>query len=226
MKKNRMMRLASILLVCVLLTTSVISGTFAKYVTEKSYDVEARVAKWGVEINVTNAKMFSDSYKNAATTYTVNEQTGDITVQADTANTNVIAPGTSGSLTGIAITGCPEVDVEVIYDANLVLTGWTVDGDDYCPIEITVGDETFKIGTGADDPQTVAELEAKVEEAIEAKGTVYHTNTDLSVVNDDVQVSWVWPFEVDNYKDTKLANELGNLSSIKLTVKTTIAQVN
>ena len=31
MKKNKMMRLAAILLVCVLMTTSVISGTFAKY---------------------------------------------------------------------------------------------------------------------------------------------------------------------------------------------------
>ena len=47
MKKNRMMRLASVLLVCVLLTTSVISGTFAKYVTSVESTDEARVANWG-----------------------------------------------------------------------------------------------------------------------------------------------------------------------------------
>ena len=49
MKKNRMMRLASILLVCVLLTTSVISGTFAKYTTSVSSEDKARVAYWGFQ---------------------------------------------------------------------------------------------------------------------------------------------------------------------------------
>ena len=47
MKKNRIMRLASILLVCVLLTTSVISGTFAKYTTSQDASDSARVAHWG-----------------------------------------------------------------------------------------------------------------------------------------------------------------------------------
>ena len=49
MKKNRMMRLASILLVLVLMTSSVVGGTFAKYTTSvEGYDT-ARVAKWGFE---------------------------------------------------------------------------------------------------------------------------------------------------------------------------------
>ena len=47
MKKNRMMRLASVLLVLVLLTTSVIGGTFAKYITSATASDEARVAYWG-----------------------------------------------------------------------------------------------------------------------------------------------------------------------------------
>ena len=51
MRNNRMMRAASALLVAVLLTTSTISGTFAKYVTEKEVSDTARVAKWGVEID-------------------------------------------------------------------------------------------------------------------------------------------------------------------------------
>lgn len=53
MKKNRMMRLASILLVCVLLTTSVISGTFAKYTTSNNASAQARVAYWGFETPTT-----------------------------------------------------------------------------------------------------------------------------------------------------------------------------
>ena len=50
MKKNRMMRVASALLVAVLLTTCAISGTFAKYVTTESGSDFARVAKWGVNV--------------------------------------------------------------------------------------------------------------------------------------------------------------------------------
>lgn len=50
MKKNRMLRMASALLILTLLTTSVIGGTFAKYVSEGSVSDTARVAKWGVEI--------------------------------------------------------------------------------------------------------------------------------------------------------------------------------
>ena len=50
MKKNKMMRLASAVLVCTLLTTSVISGTFAKYTSTSSASDNARVAKWGVTL--------------------------------------------------------------------------------------------------------------------------------------------------------------------------------
>ena len=50
MKKNKMMRLASCLLVLVMLSTSMISGTFAKYVTTGSAEDTARVAKFGVDI--------------------------------------------------------------------------------------------------------------------------------------------------------------------------------
>ena len=50
MKRNKMMRIASVLLVAVLLSTCVISGTFAKYTTSNSATDSARVAKWGVII--------------------------------------------------------------------------------------------------------------------------------------------------------------------------------
>ena len=87
MKKNKIMRIASVLLVAVLMSTCAISGTFAKYVTEGSSDDTARVAKWGVTISgkpaATN-QMFNDSYKDTPTTYTANEDVATITVQADT----------------------------------------------------------------------------------------------------------------------------------------------
>ncbi len=48
MKKVKTLRLASVLLVLVLLTTSIIGGTFAKYATSDSATDSARIAKWGI----------------------------------------------------------------------------------------------------------------------------------------------------------------------------------
>lgn len=85
MKKNKMMRAASALMVATLLTTSVISGTFAKYTTSANTQDSARVAVWGFQpttINISN--LFKNEY--------------DSTVKSgDVYHYDVIAPGTTGS---------------------------------------------------------------------------------------------------------------------------------
>ena len=50
MKKNKMMRIASVLLVAVLLSTCVISGTFAKYTSSATSTDTATVAKWDITV--------------------------------------------------------------------------------------------------------------------------------------------------------------------------------
>ena len=50
MKKNKMMRIASVLLVAVLLSTCAISSTFAKYTTEFTGTSTAKVATWSVNV--------------------------------------------------------------------------------------------------------------------------------------------------------------------------------
>ena len=62
MKKNKMMRIASVLLVAVLLSTCAISGTFAKYVTQVSGNDSARVARWGIKSDLTETSTFSAFY--------------------------------------------------------------------------------------------------------------------------------------------------------------------
>ncbi len=117
MKKNRMMRLASVLLVCVLLTTSIISGTFAKYTTQDSASDTARVAKWGVALQVMG-KLYGETYENAIV---ANDAT-TIRVQANdhaTADDYVVAPGTEGA-DGfkVSLTGTPEVATQVTVEIN------------------------------------------------------------------------------------------------------------
>ncbi len=109
MQKNNMMRLASVLLIAVLLSTCAVSGTFAKYTTTQLAESKARVAKWDIDFNAGDqqSKNFvfnlfdtvNDNYENAATQ--VPEKEGDVTQPTDVAENTpaIIAPGTSGSFT-------------------------------------------------------------------------------------------------------------------------------
>lgn len=125
MKKNKMMRVAAVMLVCVLLSTSIISGTFAKYVTETSASDVARVARFGVTLG-TGGTLFGKQYQKHDTTDT--EIPGSIanTVIVDSSiDDKIVAPGTSSNdlnsgadaykgLT-FSVTGKPEVAVKVTF---------------------------------------------------------------------------------------------------------------
>ena len=109
MKKNRMMRLASGLLVAVLVTTSMISGTFAKYTTQDSASDVARVAKWGVELQVVG-NLYGDTYKDAI----VKEDADGFTVQSVDQTADLVAPGTKNDEGfTFSLKGQPEVAGEV-----------------------------------------------------------------------------------------------------------------
>ena len=100
MKKNKMMRAASALLVAVLLTTSVISGTFAKYTTSDEGSDTARVAKWGVTVLAKDLTMFDTQYAKDDTSATL---IGDYSVKSGDTD-KVLAPGTTGSLANVTVT--------------------------------------------------------------------------------------------------------------------------
>lgn len=221
MKKNTMMRFASVLLVAVLLTTCVISGTFAKYTVAQTGTDTAQVAKWGVAITA-NGATFAGMYVDA-------EHTGDAADAAVVASGSykLVAPGTEGDMVAMEISGSPEVDVKVTYASTLTLTGF----DAYCPIEITVGATTYKVGTGeapagyqyVDD---VTALKGAVEAAINGYTAFYEANTDLSGATTPV-VSWAWAFNGnDDAQDTVLgdAAAAGNAATIELSVITTVSQ--
>lgn len=113
MKKNKMMRLASVLLVLTLLTTGIIGGTLAKYVTSDSGTDTARVAKFGVVATV-SGDLFGSTYAKADENTIVSVSTADATVNADSTTDKVVAPGTKNEkgLT-LSVTGTPEVSTKV-----------------------------------------------------------------------------------------------------------------
>lgn len=251
MKKNVMMRVASIMLVLVLMSSSVISGTFAKYVTEGESEDSARVAKFGVTVTANFEKLFTRGYKEASLDSYDTEDGASVWADADV---GVVAPGTHGSLADFDIEGAPEVDVQVSYDADLQLAKWFVDHDDdnatdkitYCPVVFTVNTDDFYIGGNDLNGtliETAAQLEAAVEDAIEKKAKVYHTTDDLNNAVSDLDVSWTWHFQGSvehtgstgpacqyDALDTKLgdvaaANE-GEAATIYLYVSCTVTQID
>lgn len=233
MKKNVMMRVASIMLVLVLMSSSVISGTFAKYVTEGTGTDSARVAKWGVTVT-SNGQMFGEHYNGTTDDKVALSYTGSVdslgAIPGD-GETNVVAPGTKGDMVGVALAGQPEVAVKVTYEADVTLTGWKVDGSEYCPLYIYVNDVAYNTG----DSLSVADLEAAVEAAVASYSVSYPSQTDLSTVAADaLRISWEWPFEtykagvLCDEKDTALGNATaaGTPATIEIKVTTTVTQVD
>lgn len=229
MKKNNAMRLASALLVLVLLTTSIVGGTFAKYTTTANSNDTARVAKWGVTVTATNDSVFK-------TTYGKDDANTNITQTVDSSNSDkVIAPGTSGNLTKVTLSGSPEVAVKVSYTGTLTLVGWTIGTEFYCPLKITINTTTL---CGLDYASADAFATA-VSDVIATCSKEYEPNTDLSGKAGEVMsISWAWSFtdsgtylngaQQKDAKDTALGNTAatGTAPAISLVIVTTVTQID
>ena len=101
MKRNKMMRIASALMVATLLSTSVISGTFAKYVTEDSASDTARVAKWGVTVQA-SGDLYATEYYSGSSTVVKEDDEDFVSVHGiqHPEQNNVVAPGTKNDKNG------------------------------------------------------------------------------------------------------------------------------
>ena len=227
MRKNKTMRIASLLLVAVLMTTCIISGTYAKYVTSGTTSDTARVAKFGVTVTA-ESTLFKTEYDVED-----GEYAGEGTLSVKSSDTDkVVAPGTAGNISAASLEGTPEVAVRVSYK-NVKFDlgdGWEVDGNYYCPLVIKVNDTKFD---GLTYTSTTAFEEAVVD-AIEDVTADFAPLTNLKTGSTDanVAVSWEWPFEgtgttCDEY-DTALGNAAadGNAATVKLAYDVTVTQID
>ncbi len=94
MKTNKFMRIASVLLVAVVLTTCAISGTFAKYTSSTTANDSATVAKWSITLGGKDIQTQKDEVTfGLFDTINDSDNENDETDVVDTK----IAPGTAGS---------------------------------------------------------------------------------------------------------------------------------
>lgn len=255
MKKNKMMRIASILLVAVLLTTSIISGTFAKYVTTGSANDSARVAKFGVEVTATGS-LFDKTYKKVADGNTpggTTTESTDNTVLTVESSDKVVAPGTKNTdgLT-FAFTGTPEVDVKITFAIQSGYKDVFLKGTSL-PDKTTSGTGTFDL-TGEYHPikftlkngtSTVAEgTLSQIETELASKEIYVNAGTSLAADAYKYTLTWEWPFsdststagENVDKADTLLGDlavgtvngvDAGNYSTeVSLTIVATVTQVD
>ena len=222
------MRVAGLLLALVLVTSCFVGGTFAKYVTSGTGSDSARVAKFGVTVTA-NGSTFAETYKTDDTSATA---IANSVVSSETGK-NVVAPGTRGNMVSMALSGTPEVAVEVEYEATVEVKDWTVNNEFYCPIEIKVGEDTIK----GLDYDSVDAFQNAVKEKIDGYTAKYAPGTDLSqtATVKTPTVSWSWAFEgtgegakQTDVKDTALGDQAANgtAATIKLEVKTTVTQID
>lgn len=232
-RNNKFMRASGILLVLTLITSCFVGGTFAKYVTEGEGKDSARVAKWGVEVEVTG-----DGFHTTYGKDDTNSNVGSNTVIS--ADGNVVAPGTRGTFVGVEISGKPEVAVEIKTTADVELSGWNVgpDGEFYCPLKFTIGNQTIN---GLDYSKSTSggenSFQAAIKKAIEDATTQeVDAGTDLSKIGESITYSWEWPFEngtgtaisQSDELDTLLGDNAANGSApaISIDVTTTVTQID
>lgn len=103
MKKNRILKIGLLALALTLVTASLVSGTFAKYITTASGTGTVTVAKWEAKINDADTL-----YQSAATfnPFAYRDSADDVAA-------NRVAPGTEGGFTFKYVTFGSEVNRKI-----------------------------------------------------------------------------------------------------------------
>lgn len=185
--KKKILIINTILLI---ITTFVISKTFAKYKSAIDLSDEARVAKWDIEINKlsdVNIDLFSDSYLNN----NVLSLNGD----------KVVAPGTSGEYK-FQITGAPETSYKIRIDVD----------------EEKTFDCIHRIRYTIDNKYTTYDIEEAayiIQNFIYNSNTVYEPNSKRGENNSDIHtISWLWEFEIGESSGGVLLDQLESTDKI------------
>lgn len=207
MKKNKMMRLASFLLVAVLLSTCAISGTFAKYVSTKNSTDTARVAKWSFTVgaaDIATTDFDFDLFKTIADT-----NGGAYTDDAEVKNTGtdgktLIAPGTWGYF-DLVLTNASEVYASYAIDYTVTKSGIPVKF--YVVTNPAAGTVTLPDGSVAWE-----------DDLADVTATTLKYDTENTVT---YRIYWKWDYTTGDAGDTA-DTTLGNAGTATLSVNAAI----
>ena len=226
MKKNWTMKVAALMLALTMITACFVGSTFAKYVSKAQGEATARVAQWGIVMEIEGGdEVFKTEYDLDDTSYTTVGSSSVISNNGD----KVVAPGTKSDDITVTISGTPEVAFVLALTLNqsddIVLPAGTytdysttlLDGthpeftvdEDYHPIHYTIAIDIPGIGQKS-KTGTLEEIIA----ALNRFGNQHDGNDDLVAAfpantscEGTITLSWEWPFEQDmDQADTYLGN--------------------
>lgn len=222
MKKNKIMRLASALLVLTLMTTCAISSTFAKYTTSTTGGDKARVAYWGFDQGAdTTIGLFDGNYTNVTSSGEVD------------GFSNVIAPGTEDTAefafgyTNYKTNAITAPEVAYTFTVTPTITG------DYDELD---ANPSFKWtlkkpnDAKATEYQTVAALLADIKKLSgDASGSKSYQPGELPAAftsaDENYTIGWKWDYNGNDDKDTALGNSQ-TLENVTFNITITATQVD
>lgn len=215
MKRNHTLKLATGLMALTMITTCFVGNTFAKYTSHAEGRDVARVAKWGVQVDVTGSSMFKTEYTG----------TDDkITVKSSDIN-NVVAPGTKGEGLTFSVKGTPEVatKLDMYCEGEDIFFKYMGDSETYYPIKYSL----YKVQDGSQIPVLKDVTFAQISEKLgKLDDTTFAPNETIDM---EYFLTWEWPFESghDDYDSTlgdKMANgEFGDFETFNNLLNATIA---
>lgn len=216
MKKNRMMRLASILLILVLMTSSVVGGTFAKYTTKVEGTDTARVARWGFtgdDADIAITDLFYNAYDKNVNGY------GDVIAPGTTKSADFVFEYTSGTTDNVAAP-------EVAYTFTVNTTGSSCDENikNNPNIQWAVhkkGEEPVW-GTWDEMISDITELSG------EGDGSKDYAARELPPISEQHTIEWQWIYNTNDAadaEDTRMGN-LGNLDDVTIKITITATQID
>lgn len=174
--------------------------TLSKYVTKKNASGKASVAKWGFTVSADAKNLLGSEYKYDGTNSTVNAGGDKVTVKANTSAGNIVAPGTTGSMT-FTIGGTAEVKAAIAVDmkvtSDVVLKYKTTAAPEatpveYYPVKWALKKTVDTTTTTVVENRTLAQLKddlAKLNATVEAGADYANAAT--------YTIEWAWDFDAN-----------------------------
>ena len=191
-KKNRVLRLLSIVLMFTLVSTCLLGGTLAKYVSTANGSDTARVAKWGFD-GINAIDIFQTSYLGTLG--------ADETVEASNTD-DVVAPGTKGNFAFGFKAGTSEVATKITFaftETNTANIPIVYEYDSKYYSSVLSGTVYLKL------PEAGTFTSVTIDGDLVAMATAIGANTAYAVVLPNANysslnggnISWFWAFEQD-----------------------------
>lgn len=218
-KANKIMMITvSVLLSAVLLTTSALSGTLAKYTTKGgAYSDGARVAKWGITVEAAND--LGERY-NGQSYIDVGDTSFKVEVNADLGG-DMLAPGTRGALAWFSVEGTPEVMYSIDFTGNIEI------GDGYKASSLFLHDENgtptdyfpialylYRYDLGANDARTtVTKVKHCVTRTVATKDGIEYTLSLFDAIQEPSNVA-IRSSNVAELQDTLSGNGVYSFNAL------------